>query len=264
MKRRGGYAFLTFFVLAVIVGAAAIFAPQAQSSGAIDPASLDPTVLVENSGGLGSGVYIGDNTIITAAHMMGEGDRKADPKSWSVTVNSDGIPTETVGASVLWVAADQDIMALHLDVVPPDLGTATLDDADAAINTPIEVIGNPLRQRFIHTHGHVAGAIRDESKLLNIPWHYAIPIDVAFTNGNSGGPAYKEGTHEVVGIIVGFALNIHRGAFGEPTVLPGTVNFMISSKEVVRLINLHRAALDAGELQVLAPFPEDSTAYPKG
>jgi len=214
-------------VASVAVGAANYTAPRARLNS-------DVEITVQEQGGgssLGSGVYIGNGIVITAGHMVLEGT--PDLNSYQVIVDANGKPGDKVHATVLWADKDHDLAALKLDKVPVGLGTATLGPALPEIGAKIEVVGNPLGETFIHTWGHVAGVPRDASAgndpSQGIAWHWVLPLDVEFTNGNSGGPVYLAGTDEVVGIVVGEHLNIQ----GQ-NIFPGTVHFVVPSTVVLQ------------------------------
>lgn len=149
-----------------------------------------PAVRLElASGSLGSGVYIGNNMIVTAAHVVGDAK--------SVKVKSD--IGDIQDAQVLWRNTDYDIAAIW-PANSRRFNEARLDCRVAAVGERISAAGNPLGAEFITMHGYVSGAARQAGDA----WKEVLITDMTTLPGMSGGPVYSE-TGEVVGITVGTA-----------------------------------------------------------
>lgn len=229
------------------------------------PVNPDPTVEITVKIGtgdgamelFGSGVHIGSGVIITAAHVVEQAMAAAaahQAATVTVTLDDAGKQGRDVTAHVLWAEPKEDIAAIQIDSVPSELGIATLDpttDMAAACGRgdcgDIEVVGQPFGLDFIHTFGRIAGT---ERAILDSPWQHAVPIDVRVGPGNSGGPVYRAGTHEVEGIVVGMIshfLPFHVGDIATNlSTVPAGVNLMVSSQEVAKLLEQHHTLVVAG------------------
>jgi serine protease Do len=143
---------------------------------------------VENADALmghGSGVYIGNDIVITAAHVARGHDK--------VMLVSDG--SEQV-AEVLWVNDKFDVAALR--PAEPERYTA----ADLSCDTPMRgtavvAAGSPLYEDNIYSPGVVIGDKRTSGN-----WESVIVTNASMAQGMSGGPAY-DAAGSVVGINVG-------------------------------------------------------------
>lgn len=145
--------------------------------------------------GLGSGVLVGNGIVITANHVA-EGMTSFEIKEGD---------NEYSHAKVLWLDKEHDIAALQLDVYRTDQPTDALSCSyTPRVGDQVEIVGNPLGFRLIHTWGRVAsGLIHDER--VNSAWASAFFIDGTVNPGNSGGPVFnKHG--KVIGIAVGVIL----------------------------------------------------------
>jgi len=176
------------------------------------------------STGTCSGVYIGNNVVVTAKHCLTPEGYKV--KSAEVIFDQDGQDGIHVGATALWTSDKNDVGAYKLDDNIKDESkhwdakSAELACRDPKIGEPIEVVGNPLGVSYVHTWGKVAGVARQlgDSELV-------VPIDVAIASGNSGGPVY-----DAFGKILGIAVAVIDGNPFNGSV--GHVDLMISSQAV--------------------------------
>jgi S1-C subfamily serine protease len=153
--------------------------------------TASPTVLVELAQGHGSGVHIGNGLFVTAAHVI---DDVTD-----ATVNLDD--GSIVPVEVLWVNKAYDLALLKATGGSVMVRTAAMDCTAPEMNpgTPVQVVGNPLNLRNIHTWGQVSRVTERGSQP-----RFAFIADITIAPGNSGGPAFdKQG--RLVGIVVAMA-----------------------------------------------------------
>ena len=158
-----------------------------QSKAATPPAG-EPTVKVVLENGHGSGVYIGNNLILTAAHVV---DGAKDGKVKIKTEGGNILP-----GVVLWTSKERDIALIRVT------GTFGLRAASLSCTTPkagdmISARGSPGPIEFFTAWGHIAGTVRSFG-----PWLEVSPTDMTIVMGMSGGPAFNA-RGEVVGLAVG-------------------------------------------------------------
>jgi len=148
-----------------------------------------PNVMIKVGDGHGSGVFIGNGIIITAAHVVGANG----------TVDlllDDG--TEMKGR-VLWANTQYDIAAIRPDD-SSGMAWANLSCTVPQNGEEITAVGNPTAFKFLTMWGKVAGTL-DEM----LPWLEAVPVDMTVIPGMSGGGVFNA-RGEVVGISVGTAI----------------------------------------------------------
>lgn len=194
--------------------------------------SAGSSVRIELASGLGSGVYIGNGIIITAAHVVDGAPRSRVEVQPGVT--TDGPPTvrlisdlgDVQDGEVLWINKEYDIAAVRpsnarrftaakLAGREPDLGEALVAE------------GNPAGVQFIQMHGYVSGDARPF--LPN--WKSGFVTDMTVISGMSGGGIYDQ-FGDVIGITVG-AFDPH-GAQGQTA--QGGMGFAVPSSVVCSLL----------------------------
>lgn len=178
--------------------------------------SAGSSVRIELPNGLGSGVYIGNGMIITAAHVVGD----------SPTVKLISDIGDVQDGEVLWVNKTYDIAAIRPSN-PKRFLAANLACRDAVIGESLMAEGNPMGLRFLSFKGSVSGTA--QPFLPN--WKSAYVIDVTISSGMSGGASYDE-FGEVIGINVGVA-DPH-GTQGQPA--SGGMGFAVPSMDVCHLL----------------------------
>lgn len=147
-----------------------------------------PTVKIVLEGSHGSGVYIGDNLILTAAHVV---VAAADGKIKIKTEGGNILPGE-----VLWMSKARDVALIRVSGTF-GLRPAVLSCAAPKVGDVIQARGNPLSVEFFSAWGHVAGTQREMG-----PWLVGVPTDMTILPGMSGGPVFGA-DGRVVGIAVG-------------------------------------------------------------
>lgn len=147
-----------------------------------------PAVRITSPGSVGSGVFVGGRTIVTAAHLI------SDLTTAKTITTDDGT---TLTAEVVLVDRINDIALLRL-TADPAINPAPVSCDTAPVGTEIRGVGNPLGLRFISTWGHVAGEPQPVAR-----WPLGFVIDLQLIDGMSGGPLFNE-EGEVVGLMVGY------------------------------------------------------------
>ncbi|TPJ86973.1 MULTISPECIES: serine protease [unclassified Mesorhizobium] len=190
------------------------------------------SVRIELPTSLGSGVYIGNGVIITAAHVVDGAPQSRVEVQPGVTISgpqtvrliSDQGDVQT--GEVLWLNKEYDIAAIRpanarrfaaagLACREPDLGEALVAE------------GNPAGVKFIQMHGYVSGDTRPF--LPN--WKSGFVTDMTVISGMSGGGVYDQ-FGAVIGITVG-AFDPH-GQQGQTA--QGGMGFAVPSKVVCELL----------------------------
>lgn len=136
--------------------------------------------------GHGSGVHIGNGYVLTAAHVVKEGQ--------AIQVKSSiGSVQE---AELLWSNAAHDVALLQIKMFE-SFAASELDCRTPSEGEAISAKGNPRDIEFITVRGYVAG---HERKIG--PWRVGVPVDLTLIGGMSGGPIFAS-DGRVVGITVG-------------------------------------------------------------
>jgi S1-C subfamily serine protease len=147
-----------------------------------------PTVKILVGKGHGSGVYIGSNLILTAAHVVaGADDGKITVKTESGNI---------LDGEVLWSSKARDVSLIRVSGVF-GLSPAVLSCTTPKIGDAIHARGNPLSVEFFSSWGRVAGDKREMG-----PWLVGVPTDMTILPGMSGGPVFGS-DGRVVGLAVG-------------------------------------------------------------
>src|SRR6266849_5708261 len=144
-----------------------------------------------SSNGLGSGVLISNDRVLTAAHLVESADK--------TTVElSEG---ELIQASVIGCSLSADVALLQLDRSPGNYVAAKLGDSDqTAVGDEIFVVGAPYGIGNTLTAGHVSGRHALNDKSQNTAKIEFLQTDAAINGGNSGSPVFNL-KGEVVGIV---------------------------------------------------------------
>lgn len=140
--------------------------------------------------GIGSGVLIEEDQILTAAHVV-ENARAIE------VLFTDGV---RIQADVISSLAASDVALLKLRESPPDPQVATLADSN---NTPIGsevfIIGAPFGISQTLSVGHLSGRLNRGLMARGTPIEF-LQTDTAINTGNSGGPMFNA-QGEVIGIV---------------------------------------------------------------
>jgi serine protease Do len=144
-----------------------------------------------SSDGLGSGVLISNDRVLTAAHLVESADK-------TIVEFSQG---EIIRANVIGCSLSADVALLKLERSPVNSVAAKLGDSDqVAVGDEIFVIGAPYGISNTLTAGHVSARrpLKDRSQVASgIEF---LQTDAAVNNGNSGSPVFNM-KGEIVGIV---------------------------------------------------------------
>lgn len=172
----------------------------------------DVKVLMDN--GHGSAVYIGNNTFLTAAHVVSK-----ITKPFTIKLHDGSVRK----AEVLWFNAKYDIGLIAAD--GEGLRTSDLQCRELDIGEAIRIEGNPTIMEFVSATGRIAG----EGRKIGF-WERVQVVDITILPGQSGGPVYdKDG--KLVGITVGVA-TFGMGWSASPT----GFGFVVPGKSVCQLL----------------------------
>lgn len=180
------------------VGASLLFGVGEGSAAESHKYSSDVKIEATTPDGKGgftcSGVYIGDGIVITARHCV---NKKVFVK---VILDADGEEGLGLPAVVEWVSKTDDIAAYRVPqlLLNTNIASSELSCRTPKIGEPIEIVGNPLGETFIHTWGRVAGNKRSVNVGVQVVGD-EFPIDAEIASGNSGGPVY-DASGRVLGV----------------------------------------------------------------
>lgn len=162
-----------------------IYVKESLSAGNGDPRTF------ASSEGLGSGVLIANNMIVTASHVVANAD--------AIMVQFyDG---ETVPATTTRISRMADVAVITLKKPPADPHIAVIGDSDKArIGDDIFVIGAPMGLPYSLSTGVISGKhsernLSNDGKSLEF-----FQTDASINTGNSGGPMFNN-KGEVIGIV---------------------------------------------------------------
>jgi S1-C subfamily serine protease len=142
-------------------------------------------------GGLGSGVLISDDEVLTAAHVVQTADQ--------VMVE---FPTgERIMAQVVTSEPAADLALLKLDSRPTGVVPAPMGDSDLSeVGDEVFVVGAPLGASHTLTVGHLSARRQPTRSVGNFFAAEMLQTDAAINQGNSGGPMFNM-NGEVIGVV---------------------------------------------------------------
>ena len=183
---------------ALFVAAMTVAAFLSFMSAASAEVVTDSAVEVSLGGrGHGSGVYIGDGYVLTAAHVAdeaGEGGEVEIKRKRSEDY------TDAWTGTVVWIDKVQDFALVRIKAVLDDahLPAAEVSCDKFKMQQSVTIVGWPRDLGRIQSQGYVAGAEEKRG-----PWAHALVVVAPVTFGNSGGPVYDNATGKVAGLAVG-------------------------------------------------------------
>jgi len=140
--------------------------------------------------GIGSGVLIEEDQILTAAHVI-------DGASAIEVLFTDG---KRIKADVISSLAASDVALIKLRESHPNPTIAKLADSnDTAIGSEVFIIGAPFGISQTLSVGHLSGRLNRGLMAGGTPIEF-LQTDTAINTGNSGGPMFNN-RGEVIGIV---------------------------------------------------------------
>jgi serine protease Do len=157
-----------------------------------EPAAIAaPGTVAPAETGLGSGVLIDADRVLTAAHVVQVADRIL------VQVSNE----ETLAARVVASDPSADLALLQLERAPLKAVPAVLGDSDAlAIGDEVFIVGAPLGMSHTLSVGHVSGRRIANNMYGGFAESELLQTDASINPGNSGGPMFDMSGH-VVGVV---------------------------------------------------------------
>lgn len=150
-----------------------------------DPITRGPVVKIVMKNGHGSAVHVGSGYLISAAHVVVNGE-------YRVKLDDGTVRT----ASTLWINRDYDIALLKLDDFN-GIESSSLKCRTPVLHEQVAARGNPLNLEWITTRGWIAGASMEVG-----PWKSVVPMSLPLAGGMSGGGLFDANGY-LVGILVG-------------------------------------------------------------
>lgn len=150
---------------------------------------VNATVLIDKDNGYGSGVFIYDDVILTAAHCL------EDVNAVSIEL-SDGTILES---SDFYIDEKEDIGFIF--VKADELAIAKISDTPWGLGDTIFLVGTPYNRTFKFSlfRGIISHLDRDIPRL---DWKDLLQVDADGGMGNSGGPLYNV-DGRLIGMYVG-------------------------------------------------------------
>lgn len=146
---------------------------------------VNASVTIYNDYGFGSGVFIYDNVVLTAAHVLQQSDL--------VVELNDGT---TLKVNDFYIDNEEDVGFIFVDV--NELYIAKVSTLYGDIGDTVYLVGTPYDRdlKFTITKGILSHLGRDKWQ-----WRDLLQTDAGSAPGSSGGPLYNsEG--DVIGIVV--------------------------------------------------------------
>ena len=162
-----------------------IYVTENVSSGSGDPRSFTSNM------GLGSGVLVKDDVVLSAAHVVGNAEE-------IMVQFYDG---EAIPAKVERMSRVADVTLLRLDKPPVNPQVAVVGNSDETrIGDEIFVVGAPMGMPYSLSRGVISGRhskkdISSDGKMTEY-----FQTDASINTGNSGGPMYNY-RGELIGIV---------------------------------------------------------------
>lgn len=153
---------------------------------------IDTTVKIKVPDGHGSGVYIGENHVLTAAHVVN------GQAGLIKVIAANG--NEKL-ATVVWLNTDYDIALIRIKGdVQEGLAQAALSCGTPDVGEPLTAYGSPGPNDFLRFDGYVAGPVTEKHV-----WREVVTVDMTILPGMSGGPVF-DADGDLAGISVGVAV----------------------------------------------------------
>lgn len=147
----------------------------------------DSVVMITSDSGRGTGFYIGDGYVITAAHVVAnQADYKIETQE-----------NDVFSVEIIEKFTEYDVAVLKLDVIPSYLVSVDMTCQDPEIGTELHSVGNPQVLEFAHVWGKVSYPRIDD---LFDRFKRVFVVDMTIVPGQSGAPLFND-NGKVEGII---------------------------------------------------------------
>ncbi len=213
-----------------------IYVAESVSAGTGDPRTFTSSM------GLGSGVLVKDDVVLTASHVVANAE-----EIMVQFYNGESIPAEIFRNSRV-----ADVALIRLKQLPNDPHVAVIGNSDETrIGDEIFVVGAPMGLPYSLSRGVISGRhaesnIFNDGKMLEF-----FQTDAAINTGNSGGPMFNY-KGEVIGIVssiltrsggfegIGFAAtsNVSRALLTERSSRFFGIEAMVLPYEMARILNV--------------------------
>lgn len=196
--------------------------------------------------GVGSGVLIEKDQILTAAHVV-------ENSQFVEVTFKDG---ERISAEIIASVEASDVALLKLERSPRDPHIAILADSDKTrIGSQVFIIGSPFGISQTLSVGHLSGRLNRGLMAGGTPIEF-MQTDSAINTGNSGGPMFNT-DGEVIGIVsfilskgggfdgIGFATSSNtttKALLGSSGILAGFEGILLTD-DVAKTLNFPGAGL---------------------
>jgi len=162
-----------------------IYTAETLNAGTGDPRTFTSSM------GLGSGVLVREDMVLTAAHVVGNAE-----EIMVQLYDGQAVPGKTVRISKI---ADVALVLLTKPLKNPQVATLGNSD-DTRIGEEVFVIGAPMGLPFSLSKGVISGRHSEENKTYAGKILEFFQTDAAINTGNSGGPMFNY-KGEVIGIV---------------------------------------------------------------
>jgi serine protease Do len=213
-----------------------IFVSENLSAGTGDPRTFT------SSEGLGSGVLVREDLVLTAAHVVGNAER-------IMVQFYDG---ESMEAKTVRISRVADVALVQLSRKPAKPQVAVLGNSDdVRIGDEVFVVGAPLGLPYSLSRGVISGKHEEQNLSNDGKSMEFFQTDAAINTGNSGGPMFNY-NGEVIGIVssiltrsggfegIGFAAtsNVSKAILTERGSLFFGIEAMLIPYELARILNV--------------------------
>lgn len=173
-------------IIGAVVVAAVLLFSIVRANAAEDYSMMEQSVvLIETTDGMGSGVIIGPNAVLTSKHVV--------DGSGGATVNFNGMLFGLASTDIKMIeGADAAVLIVK---VPPTLPVIKLNCTEAKLMDDITIVGFPLGIGPMFSKGQInASEMMDmgEDGMSYLTW-------AAINHGNSGGPVFNK-NNELIAI----------------------------------------------------------------
>ncbi len=213
-----------------------IYVAENVSDGTGDPKTYT------SSQGLGSGVLVKEDVILTAAHVVANAEQ----------IMVQFLDGEAIPAKTFRVSRTADVALIRLQKPPREPHVALVGNSDETrIGEDVFVVGAPMGLPYSLSRGVISGRhaeanLSNDGKILEF-----FQTDAAINTGNSGGPMFNY-RGEVIGIVssiltrsggfegIGFAAtsNVARSLLTERSSVFFGIEAMVLSYEMARVLNV--------------------------